>query len=70
MFRLHWAAQFGLCEVAKKFLRTTDADKISAVNATDSRGHNSIMYAAQHGHYGMAKILLERALTSTPQFLP
>ena len=57
---LHWAARFGLCEVAKTCLRTKWDDAAHAVNAQDSRGRTSLMYAAGHGHFEMAKLLLDK----------
>ncbi|KAH8728164.1 ankyrin repeat domain-containing protein [Phaeosphaeriaceae sp. PMI808] len=57
---LHWIARFGLCEVAKDFLRTTKEDEISAVSVIDSRGQGSLVYAVEHGHYEMAKLLLDK----------
>ncbi|KAF2818132.1 ankyrin, partial [Ophiobolus disseminans] len=57
---LHWAARFGLCEVAKRYLRTKRDDAVHAVVAQDSHGGHSLMYAARHGHYEMAKLLLNK----------
>ncbi|KAH8696897.1 ankyrin repeat domain-containing protein [Phaeosphaeriaceae sp. PMI808] len=57
---LHWAARFGLCEVARRYLRTKGDDTVHAVNARDSSGGHSLMYAVEHGHYEMAKLLLDK----------
>ncbi|KAH8710036.1 ankyrin repeat domain-containing protein [Phaeosphaeriaceae sp. PMI808] len=57
---LHWAARFGLCEVARRYLRTKGDDAVHAVNARDSSGGHSLMYAVEHGHYEMAKLLLDK----------
>jgi hypothetical protein len=54
---LHWTARVGLCDAAKEFLRRKD-DETSAVNATDSDGEDSLMYAVKHGHCAMAELLL------------
>jgi ankyrin repeat protein len=55
---LHWAARFGLCEVAKGYLRLKGED-VHAVNVVDSEGRDSLMIAADYGHYEMAKLLLD-----------
>jgi ankyrin repeat protein len=57
---LHWAARFGLCEVAKSYLRIAGGDAVDAVNAQDCWNRDSLMYAAEHGHYKMAKLLLNK----------
>jgi hypothetical protein len=57
---LHWAARFGLCEVTKRYLRIAGRDAVNAVNAQDSRGKNSLMYAVEHRQYEMAKLLLDK----------
>ncbi|KAF2787420.1 ankyrin, partial [Melanomma pulvis-pyrius CBS 109.77] len=57
---LHWAARFGLCEVAKTYLRVVGEHAVHAVNAMDNHGRHSLMYAAKHGHYEMAKLLLDK----------
>jgi hypothetical protein len=56
---LHWIARFGLCDVAKEFLRRKE-DKTCAVNAMDSNGEGSLMYAVKHGHCAMAEFLLDK----------
>jgi hypothetical protein len=56
---LHWIARFGLCDAAKEFLRRNGGETC-AVNATDSNGEGSLMYAVQHGHCAMAKLLLDK----------
>jgi hypothetical protein len=56
---LHWIAQFGLCDAAKEFLHKTQ-DEICAVNATDSDGQGSLMYAVKHGHCAMTELLLDK----------
>jgi ankyrin repeat protein len=56
---LHWIARFGLCDAAKEFLRRKE-DETCAVNATDSNGEGSLMYAVKHGHCAMAELLLEK----------
>ncbi|KAH5034899.1 hypothetical protein HBI75_092960 [Parastagonospora nodorum] len=56
---LHWIARFGLYDAAKEFLRREE-DETCAVNATDSNGEGSLMYAVKHGHYAMAELLLEK----------
>ena len=57
---LHWAARFGLCEVAKDFLLTKGEDTISIVNAEDRSNRSSLAYAACYGHYEMAELLLDK----------
>jgi ankyrin repeat protein len=56
---LHWIARFGLCNAAKDFLRKKE-DETCAVNATDSDGKSSLMYAVEHGHCAMAELLLDK----------
>jgi ankyrin repeat protein len=56
---LHWIARFGLCDEAKEFLRRKE-DELCAVNATDSDGEGSLMYAVEHGHCAMAELLLDK----------
>jgi ankyrin repeat protein len=56
---LHWVALFGLCYVAKDFLRRKE-DETCAVNATDSNGEGSLMYAVERGHCAMAELLLDK----------
>jgi ankyrin repeat protein len=56
---LHWIAQFGLCDAAKEFLLTKE-DETCAVNAMDSDGRSSLMYAVKHGHCAMAELLLDK----------
>jgi len=56
---LHWIARFGLCDAAKEFLRRGE-DETCAVNATDSNGESSLMYAVEHGHCAMAEMLLDK----------
>jgi ankyrin repeat protein len=57
---LHWTARFGLCDVAKEFLRTIKEDGTSAVNARDSWSQTPLIYAAEHGHFEIGKMLLEK----------
>ncbi|KAF2827744.1 ankyrin [Ophiobolus disseminans] len=57
---LHWAARFGLCEAAKRYLRIEGRDAVQTVNAQNSRGEQSLLYAAKHGHYEMTKLLLDK----------
>jgi ankyrin repeat protein len=57
---LHWIAQFGLSYVAKQFLQTLKEDEVNAVNATDGRSQGLLIYAAEHGYYKMAKLLLDK----------
>jgi ankyrin repeat protein len=56
---LHWIARFGLCNAAKEFLRRKE-DETCAVNAMDSNGEGSLMYAVEHGHCAMAGLLLDK----------
>jgi ankyrin repeat protein len=56
---LHWIARFGLCDAAKEFLRREE-DETCAVNAMDSNGEGSLMYAVKHGHCAMAELLLDK----------
>ena len=56
---LHWIAGFGLCSAVNEFLRRKE-DETCAVNATDSNGEGSLMYAAKHGHCAMAELLLDK----------
>jgi ankyrin repeat protein len=56
---LHWIARFGLCNAAKEWLRRIE-DETCAVNATDSNGEGSLMYAVKHGHCAMAELLLNK----------
>jgi hypothetical protein len=64
---LHWAARFGLCEVAKRYLRTKRDDAAHAINAQDSSRRHSLMYAAEHGHSEMAKLLLDKGANVNAQ---
>jgi hypothetical protein len=57
---LYWAARFGLCEVAKRYLRIAGGDAVYAINAQDSYSRDSLIYAAEHGHYEIAKLLLDK----------
>jgi ankyrin repeat protein len=57
---LHWAARFGLCDIAKEFLRTIKEDRTSAVNARDSWSQTPLIYAAEHGQFEISKLLLEK----------
>jgi hypothetical protein len=63
---LHWIARFGLCDAAKDFLRGKE-DEICAVNATDSNGGGSLMYAVEHGHCTMAELLLDKGADAHAQ---
>jgi ankyrin repeat protein len=56
---LHWIARFGLCDAAKEFLRIKE-DETCAVNARDSNGEGSLLYAVKHGHCEMAELLLDK----------
>lgn len=56
---LHWIARFGLCDVAKEFLRRKEGE-ICAVNAMDSNGDGSLIYAVKREHCAMAKLLLDK----------
>jgi ankyrin repeat protein len=57
---LHWAARFGLYEAAKRYLRIEGRDAVHTINAQDSHGGQSLLYAAEHGHYEMTKLLLDK----------
>jgi hypothetical protein len=56
---LHWIAQFRLCSVAEDFLRRKE-DKTCTVYAKDSNSEGPLMYAAKHGHYKIARLLLNK----------
>lgn len=56
---LHWIARFGLCDAAKEFLHRKE-DETCAVNATDSYGRGSLMYAVEDGHCAMAELLFNK----------
>jgi ankyrin repeat protein len=56
---LHWIARFGLCDAAKEFLGRKE-NETCAVNATDSNGEGSLIYAVEHGHCAMAELLLDK----------
>jgi len=57
---LHWAARFGLCKIATSFLCTAEEDEKRIVNAKDSAGRSSLMYAIERWHWEMAALLLEK----------
>ena len=57
---LHWAARFGLYEAAKRYLRIEGRDAVHTINAQASHGRQSLLYAAEHGHYEMTKLLLDK----------
>ncbi|KAF2856939.1 hypothetical protein T440DRAFT_438129 [Plenodomus tracheiphilus IPT5] len=63
---LHWLAQFGLCDAAKEFLSRKE-DERCTVNATDSNGEGSLMYAVKHGHCAMAELLLDKGAEANAQ---
>ncbi|CAN9393024.1 unnamed protein product [Alternaria alternata] len=56
---LHWIARFGLCSAARELLRRKE-DETCAVNAMDSDGECSLMYAVEHRHCAMAELLLDK----------
>jgi ankyrin repeat protein len=64
---LHWAARFGLCEVANRYLRLIEGHVVHAVNAMDSAGRDSLMNAAEYGHCEMVELLLDKGADANAQ---
>jgi ankyrin repeat protein len=57
---LHWIALFGLCDIAEQFLHTIEVDTVRTVNTRDSWGRCPLAYAAEYGHYELARLLLDK----------
>ncbi|KAH7061025.1 ankyrin repeat domain-containing protein [Paraphoma chrysanthemicola] len=57
---LHMAARSGLFVVSERFLSKHVRETAIAVNRKDSNGQTPLYLATQHGHKGMAELLLDK----------
>ncbi|KAF2453530.1 hypothetical protein BDY21DRAFT_424471, partial [Lineolata rhizophorae] len=64
---LHCAALFGLSVISRELLPGSKEEVAVTVNATDTRGRTSLILAAEHGQYEMAKLLLDKGANVNAQ---
>jgi hypothetical protein len=57
---LHYTSQFGLTGVTEKVLATANVHIADRVNTRDSWGNTPLTIAAENGHDGMARLLLDK----------